>query len=72
MSRWGEYLRSLEPAEAEAANLPPAIAIRSRILGVLLREIADTGFDVEDQRIGLPPLRKLWVAWRTRGRNRFR
>jgi phytoene synthase len=71
MSRWGEHLRSLEPAEAETANLPPAIAIRSRILGVLLREIADTGFDVEDQHIGLPPLRKLWVAWRTRGQSRF-
>lgn len=47
--------------------LPPAVLIRSRILLTLLGEIEALGFDVLDQRIGLTPLRKLWIAWRARG-----
>ncbi len=29
-----------------------------------LREIADSGFDLFEQRISLPALRMLWIAWR--------
>ena len=44
--------------------MPASIRARARILEVLLDEIEDEGFDVADQRIGLTPLRKLWLAWR--------
>jgi phytoene/squalene synthetase len=71
LSTWGEHLRALQPARREAASLPLPLAIQARILAVLLREIADSGYDVRDQRIGLTPLRKLWTAWRTRRQNRF-
>jgi len=68
---WGEHLQTRLPSPRDAAPLPPVIAMRSRILAVLLEEIADSDFAVEDQKIGLPPLRKLWLAWRCRLGNRF-
>ena len=44
--------------------MPTCIRARTAILESLLNEIEGTGFDVADQRIGLTPLRKLWIAWR--------
>jgi len=45
-------------------DLPVCIRVRVRILASLLDELAGAGFAVADQRIGLTPLRKLWLAWR--------
>ncbi len=47
--------------------LPPAIAVHGAVLTALLSELERSGFDVMDQRIGLTPLRKLWIAWRMGG-----
>ena len=44
--------------------MPACIRARTLILESLLRELETDGFDVADQRIGLTPLRKLWLAWR--------
>jgi phytoene synthase len=56
--------RSGIPEPNARKDLPACIRARARIMEVLLEEIADEGFDVADQRIGLTPLRKLWLAWR--------
>jgi phytoene synthase len=45
-------------------QMPACIRIRTGILESLLDELQGGGFDVCDQRIGLTPLRKLWLAWR--------
>jgi len=45
-------------------DLPVCIRVRVRILASLLEELAGAGFAVADRRIGLTPLRKLWLAWR--------
>lgn len=58
--------RRSRAAAADGPPLPPALRIRAAILSALLAEIEDTGFDVADQRIGLTPLRKLWIGWRAR------
>jgi len=50
-------------------RMPACIRARTRILETLLHEIEIAGFDVADQRIGLTPLRKLWLAWRESRRN---
>ena len=50
--------------------MPTCIRARTAILESLLNEIEGTGFDVADQRIGLTPLRKLWIAWRESRRGR--
>lgn len=55
--------------EGAPSALPPVVEIRHRILQALLAEIETTGFDVLGQRVGLTPVRKLWIAWRTRGRS---
>ncbi len=60
-----ETLRSDRPEPADTAALPRALRIQLRIHAALLDELARSGFDVVDQRIGLTPLRKLWLAWRT-------
>ncbi len=61
--------RGLDPAGGGpgGSSHPPVVAIRSRTLRALLGEIEALGFDVLDQRIGLTPLRKLWIAWRASG-----
>jgi len=45
-------------------GLPVCIRGRVRILASLLDELEGVGFAVADRRIGLTPLRKLWLAWR--------
>jgi len=58
--------------EAAYAKLAPedrasqrAGLIMAAIYGTLLAEIRGDGFAVLEQRIGLTPLRKLWIAWKT-------
>ncbi len=48
-----------------AALLPRPVRIQIQIHDALLDVLIETGFAVVDQRIGLTPLRKLWIAWRT-------
>ena len=60
-----ETLRGDRPEPAATAALPRALRIQLRIHAALLDELARSGFNVVDQRIGLTPLRKLWLAWRT-------
>lgn len=52
--------------EVPAAPLPPVLRIRAAILAALLTELESAGLDLADQRIALTPLRKLWIAWRTK------
>jgi 15-cis-phytoene synthase len=44
--------------------LPPFARVRARILATLLHEVEAMSFQIVDQRLSLPPLRKLWIAWR--------
>ena len=60
-----ETLHGNRPAPADTAALPRALRTQLRIHASLLDELASCHFDVADQRIGLTPLRKLWLAWRT-------
>lgn len=69
LGRLAETARALD-ARSDPCRLPPALAMRQRILRALLEEIEAAGFSVRDQRIGLTPLRKLWIAWRARHRCR--
>jgi phytoene synthase len=48
-------------------GLTPAIRVQLRLHQALLNVLERSGFDVVDQRIGLTPLRKFWLAWRARG-----
>jgi 15-cis-phytoene synthase len=45
-------------------GLPSSVRIRGRILRALLAELDAEEFDLADRRVGLTPLRKLWLAWR--------
>ena len=56
--------RSSMPEPGARKGMPACIRARARILEVLLEEITTEGFNVADQRIGLTPVRKLWIAWR--------
>lgn len=46
------------------AELTPAIRVQLRLHQDLLNVLQRSDFDVADQRIGLTPLRKFWLAWR--------
>jgi phytoene synthase len=56
--------RSAKPSADQVSRLPPSIRVRASILSALLEELERSGFDLADRRIGLTPLRKLWIAWR--------
>ncbi|AHF05386.1 hypothetical protein MARPU_05000 [Marichromatium purpuratum 984] len=45
-----------------------SVRIRARLARVLAAELAASDYAVVDQRIALPPLRKLWHAWREQRR----
>ncbi|MGQ0595492.1 MAG: squalene/phytoene synthase family protein [Gammaproteobacteria bacterium] len=45
-----------------------SVVILAEILLVTLAEIRRDGYRILDHRIALTPLRKLWIAWRTRRR----
>ena len=65
-----DLLASLAPdlqrCRPDPTGLPPALRAQVSIHAALLDELARDGFPVVDQRIGLTPLRKLWLAWRSR------
>ncbi|WP_201220531.1 squalene/phytoene synthase family protein [Halochromatium roseum] len=46
------------------AGLTPAIRVQLRLHQDLLNVLHRSDFNVADQRIGLTPLRKFWLAWR--------
>lgn len=52
------------PAAADLAGLPRMLHVQVRIHVGLLEELRRSRLEVVDQRIGLTPLRKLWLAWR--------
>jgi len=54
---------ALLPPEDRPAQRPGLMM--AAIYRALLREIADDGFRVLQQRVALTPVRKLWIAWRT-------
>jgi 15-cis-phytoene synthase len=54
---------ALLPKEDRRAQRPGLMM--AAIYRTLLREIADDGFRVLQQRTALTPVRKLWIAWRT-------
>jgi len=56
--------RSAMPPRDRIRLLPATVRIRVAILDSLLDELEHSDFDLADQRIGLTPLRKLWLAWR--------
>lgn len=61
--------RSDKPPADRVSRLPPSVRVRASILSVLLEELERSRFDLADQRVGLTPLRKLWIAWRESHRN---
>jgi phytoene synthase len=60
-----EALRAAAPVAASDA-VPRALRIQQRIHEALLEELRRSELAVVDQRIGLTPLRKFWIAVRTR------
>ncbi len=59
-------LRNDRPNPTGTAALPRVLRIQLNIHTALLDELIRGQLDVVDQRIGLTPLRKLWLGWRTR------
>jgi phytoene synthase len=60
-----EALRDEAPAAA-SSPLPRALRVHQRIQFALLEELCRSELAVVDQRIGLTPLRKFWIAVRTK------
>lgn len=50
--------------EGMESQLPASLRVRGRILAALLAELEAEGFDLAQRRVGLTPLRKLWLGWR--------
>ena len=65
---YDEALALLPPADRRAQK--PGLMMAS-IYRTLLREIERDQFQVLNQRIGLTPLRKLWLAWRMQALGRM-
>ncbi len=60
-----EAIALAETPPAAALGLPRALRIQQRTHAALLDELRRSDLAVLDQRIGLTPLRKLWIALRT-------
>jgi phytoene synthase len=58
---YDEALALLPPVDRRSQK--PGLMMAS-IYRTLLREIERDGFQVMHQRVGLTPLRKLWLAWK--------
>ena len=65
---YDEALALLPPAQRRAQK--PGLMMAS-IYRTLLREVEASGFQVLHQRIALPPLRKLWLAWKMQALGRM-
>ena len=55
--------RASRPPAEPTARQPACGRVRAAILTSLLDELERAGFDLADRRIGLTPLRKLWIGW---------
>ena len=73
-----ETERALEFYQKAQQQLPDADRLRqtpslimAAIYLALLQEIRADGYHVLKHRIALPPLRKLWIAWRTRFKEKW-
>ncbi len=66
------YQGALQRLPAADRYAQRAGLIMAAIYQALLDEIEADGFRVLEQRIQLTPLRKLWIAWRTAGREKRR
>jgi 15-cis-phytoene synthase len=66
------YERALAalPESDRATQLPGLVM--AAIYAATLHEVRDDGFRVLHHKVALTPLRKLWIAWRTRSRERRR
>ncbi len=67
-----QYQRAVATYEQALARLPAADRrsqrpglVMAAIYRTLLEEIRRDGYQVLQHRIALPPLRKMWIAWRT-------
>ncbi len=68
----GYHRRALEHLPDADRYAQCGLLIRMELALVLLAEIAEDGYRLLEQRTNLPPLRKLWLAWRLRRRYRPR
>ncbi|MCF7984812.1 MAG: squalene/phytoene synthase family protein [Thiohalocapsa sp.] len=59
-----DKLQAERPGKTDIRPLAPALRVQARIHAALLHELRRCDLAVVDQRIGLTPLRKLWIAWR--------
>jgi phytoene synthase len=66
--RYYRQAQDLLPAEDRRAQLPSLVM--AEIYHANLAEIRADGFHVLHHKTVLPPLRKLWIAWKTRRRER--
>lgn len=71
--RIGEYYRRASDflPDVDRCTQSPLL-IRLELAMALLAEIAEDGYRLLEQRIHLTPLRKLWLAWRLRRREKRR
>jgi phytoene synthase len=60
---WYARARAMLPAQDRRAQRPGLIM--AAIYRTLLDEIERDGYGVLERRIGLTPLRKFWIAWKT-------
>ncbi len=56
--------RTCRERNVTGPRLPAALRVRGQILADLLKALEAEGFDLAERRVGLTPLRKLWLAWR--------
>ncbi len=59
------YHQAFEALPRTAMRAQRPGLIMAAIYATLLDEIEDDGFQVLRHRVALPPMRKLWIAWRT-------
>lgn len=66
------YARALATLPAADRRAQLSDLIRARLSMTLLDEIEADGFRVLERRVALTPVRKLWIAWRTRRGEQWR
>lgn len=66
------YHRALDALPEADRHTQCHLLIRLELTMSLLAEIAEEGYRLLEQQTHLTPLRKLWMAWRLRGREQRR
>lgn len=66
------YQRALKYLPVIDRHVQYSLLIRLELAMALLEEIVEDGYRLLEQRIRLTPLRKLWLAWRLREREKRR